>query len=218
MRKLLFAGSVIAALVGPARVSSQVVVETYSLWDGNSSVELHGGPAEGEVHGIGQVFTAPAPSLNSWSFWLNPGSAPGLPFTGHVAEWTGSTVGAVLWSSASQAAPLTGGFSEFRFQTGGIPLLTGGQAYIFFLTADLVDAAYSLGFTHSAYTDGTMMFTGDPGGSDPWDQIVPGEYDFAFRAEFDRLPAETVPEPATMTLLATGLAGLAASRRRRGKA
>lgn len=32
---------------------------------------------------------------------------------------------------------------------------------------------------------------------------------------FDREPSSTVPEPATMTLLATGLAGMAAARRRR---
>ena len=38
-----------------------------------------------------------------------------------------------------------------------------------------------------------------------------------FAVEFDSInpPTETVPEPATMTLLATGLAGLAAARRRR---
>lgn len=51
--------------------------------------------------------------------------------------------------------------------------------------------------------------------------IITGAYDgtarqelIAFRAD---PPQETVPEPATMTLLATGLAGMAAARRRNKK-
>jgi hypothetical protein len=45
-----------------------------------------------------------------------------------------------------------------------------------------------------------------------------GEDDFAYGINGTQGPQDVVPEPATMTLLATGLAGMAAARRRKTRA
>ncbi|HRP06951.1 MAG TPA: PEP-CTERM sorting domain-containing protein [Gemmatimonadales bacterium] len=56
---------------------------------------------------------------------------------------------------------------------------------------------------------------GCPAAKGDWDYNDAVFYFSGKRTDEPGTPSETVPEPATMTLLATGLAGLAASRRRR---
>lgn len=62
--------------------------------------------------------------------------------------------------------------------------------------------------------DGDSFFNGPVFGY-TWTKDIGGQLDFSIGVEGRLDPTSTVPEPATMTLLATGLAGLAGARRRR---
>lgn len=219
MRKPVLAAVVLSCTLVSAPVSAQVVVETYSAWNGVSGIIEFGldQPGDTRTGAYGQTFTAPAQYLNSWSFWLAGWDAGPVQFTANVAEWTGSTLGALLWTSGTYSGP--GGFDvfqEYNFQTGGVSLLTGGQQYIFFLDATGGTGSLEFGWfgnNVSQYAGGRYEFNNPDDHSLDWDTFLDG--DLVFRAEFDRVPTETVPEPASMTLLATGLAGMAAARRRK---
>lgn len=178
----------------------------------------------------GQTFTAPvgATHLERFSFWLShfgDGGTPDPAIRAVVMAWDGTqAVGAPLYTSPIRApGPCCSGVVEESFLTPGLAVV-GGAQYVAVVTAvrgALLyqrpgDDEYFQVFADT-YAGGGAVIIGCPSGTLDDDCFWwPETDDVSFVAEFAST-ASVVPEPASIVLVATGLAacGVVGRRRRR---
>lgn len=141
-----------------------------------------------------------------------------------AASWGASVWQGPSMSTASLIESWTGAFSpglinNYTVSSTGSSL-SPGQTYWFALShvnairygwhasnnTSLSPSVINYRIVGTWYSQGVVPYNPDP----TFEYTSPV---FEVRAT---MPSETVPEPATMTLLATGLAGIAAARRKRG--
>jgi hypothetical protein len=225
LRATLFTAALLLAGAAPAVAG---MIDTTPQWNGTAYEYPLGVP---NTATYGQTFTASSSlglSLDSFSFWLkqdtnDPNGPNASHFSAYVMAWDGiAATGPVLYASAARLLSQDrNNFAEYTFNTGGVNLNDGHQ-YVAFLSVSnyydgntLDDMGWIL--NSSPYTGGSFVFYNN--GSDfsalttnRWDDIGFLGTDAAFQASFS-----AAPEPAPLTLLGLGVAGIAgfAWRRRR---
>jgi hypothetical protein len=175
---------------------------------------------------FGEVFTVPTggdTQLNSFSFYFQ--GTLSLVFAG-VAAWTGTGAGPALYTSQPFAAAygdlsFPDNYEQITQNTGGLSLVNGQEYVAYVSVAGLASSSGYDGLESGAGAGNDLGFVYDnsqgPNGTD-WNGCqVPGcgqDYHLGYTMEFSQPNQTDVPEPATITLVGSGLVGLGAFRRR----
>ena len=221
------AGAALAA----APLSAQVIdtgAPSSVLTSANGFGQLN--PSQASL--VGQTFVAPQyTQLDRFSFWLSDSRSFGVTsFNAFVAAYDGATdriVGPILWRSPARLGTSSQLPVETSFEiVGGLSVLPG-QRYIAFLGIPSLAGSFvqQFGTAHQSTSLAagglaSRVSTAYPGTVDSYAGMrwsAPANTNFAFHAEFSNAaaPVDTVPEPATVGLLALGLVATGAVARRR---
>ncbi len=158
----------------------------------------YGGPGSSEVDALRFAV----------GYYAEPGG------TFDASLWDGTTMGSAVelesWTGLTSAVSYQPGEIQTVYSAGG-DFLTPGHTYWFVLSG--TGNPFVWDWAGNDATTNSLEYTSDSGAS--WADD-PGGVDAAW--DISTVPVTTTPEPATLTLLATGLVGLTAAGRRRKRA